>query len=187
MMENDQTGYEMSDEDFRTAISSSTGPRPKDMPRIDHLEDAVKLDGEGRPYMDLMPGQRVVIERHVAMFPGSPWLDTKVYYINDVDQSTGAMKLFYEELHQHARDNFLEGLRGGSRYKKLPAIGRWDAPPRERRQPVAAPPPAPTGPVTPGEKRGRGRPKGVKNRPKEVIEAEREALRAARAARRAAR
>jgi len=157
--------------------------KPKDAPAIDHLEDAVKLREDGRPYLDLRPGQRLVIERRTAGFPGHPWLDTKAYYINDVDQETGLLKLFYEELQQHARDNFITGLRVGSRYKKVPADGRWDSPPRVRSKPQPPQQEAPA-PIQPGEKRGRGRPKGVKNRPKGVIEAERSASKGDRLARR---
>lgn len=192
MMEN-TTGFgtELTDEDRQVLaqMSGSVAPTSKDMPSIDHLEDAVKFDEAGRPYLDLRPGQQVVVERRIQMFPEHPWLDTKVYHINEVDQATGRLKLFYEELQQHVRDNFVGGIRVGARYKKLPKVGRWDVAPKVVRKPApqqeaAAQAADPSGAPA---KKGRGRPKGVKNRSKEVIAAEKEALKEARLARKAAR
>ena len=186
-----ETRYDMSDED-KAILAEATGsapPKPRDMPNIDHLEDAVKFDEAGRPYLDLKPGDKVVIERHTSMFKDHPWLDTKVYHLNEVDQATGVLKLFYEELHQHARDNFVAGLLSGGKYKKLPTTGRWDVAPKVVRKvqaPVQSPSPAPANGEQP-VKRGRGRPPGVKNRPKDVIVAERKALKEARLAKKAAR
>ena len=165
--------------------------RPKvqrDKPDISHLEDAVKVDEEGHPSLDLQVGDRIVIERYSGILKERPWLDTKPYYLNDVDQVTGKLKLYFEELQQHATDNFIAGMKLGNVYKKMPSNGRWDAPPRVVRKPEPRPISIDNGTVDQStEKKGRGRPKGSKNRSKDVIEAEKSERSSARLAKRAAR
>lgn len=171
-MENENR-YEYGDE--RVSLSDALAPRVKrDQPNISHLEDAVKYDAAGNPYLDLKVGDTIVIERHTPFLPGKPWLDTKPYYINDVDQTTGNLKLYFEELQQHAKDNFVMGLKAGNLYKKVPLFGRWDSPVRSKREPVT--PVVVSNPELTeyGEpvKKTRGRPKGSKNRDREVVAAE---------------
>lgn len=179
--------FRYDDEDSRVSLSEALAPRVKrDQPNISHLEDAVKFDDAGRPYLDLKVGDTLVIERHTPFLPGKPWLDTKPYYVNDVDQATGNLKLFVEDLQQHAKDNFVMGLKAGNLYKKVPLFGRWDSPPKSK--PVVLVPAKPQ--LTEyGEpvKKGRGRPKGVKNRSKEEIKAAKAAEAEVKAIRKAAR
>jgi hypothetical protein len=173
--------------DTGPSLSEIMAPKVKrDKPDISHLEDAIKLDESGRPYLDLKMGDQIVIERYSGILNDKPWLDTKPYYINDADQVTGKLKLYFEELQQHATDNFLLGMKIGCLYKKMPANGRWDEPPKVK--PVAKVV-APVQFTEHGEpiKKGRGRPKGVKNRPKDVIQAEKKEKAEMRLAKRAAR
>lgn len=150
--------------------------RPRDMPNIDHLVDAVELNHLGIPIFLLPPGSRVVIERRSGLLQGRPWIDTKVYEVKEVDGDTGLLKLWDPEAHHHARDNFKAGVKVGSRYKVPPGKGKWDAAPKIVK--AAAPQPSAPAPLSVGAdgnpvKRGRGRPPGVKNRSKDVIQAER--------------
>lgn len=174
-------------DDSGPSLSEIMAPKVKrDKPDISHLEDAIKYDENGHPYLDLKAGDRIVIERYSGILNDKPWLDTKPYYINDVDQATGKLRLYFEELQQNATDNFVGGLKIGNVYKKMPSYGRWDLPPRVKATPkVFAPSSSEEQPST-GEKR-RGRPKGVKNRSKDVIEAEKKMKAEARLAKRAAR
>lgn len=153
--------------------------RPRDMPKIDHLRDAIEMTHAGDPLFLLPVGSRLIIERRSGLLHGRPWIDTKVYEIREIDQDSGLLKLWDPETHHHARDNFKAGVRVGSRYKVPPLKGRWDAPPKVVKVPVNVQ----VSPVEMGidgmpVKRGRGRPAGVKNRSKEVIEQEK-AIRAA--------
>ena len=126
MMETIESRYDAVED-----VESSGSAKPKkDQPNISHLEDAVRFDEAGRPYLDLRVGDTLIIERHTQFLPGKPWLDTKPYYVNDVDQATGNLKLFFEELQQHVKDNFVIGLKHGCKYKKMPVRGRWDVVPR---------------------------------------------------------
>lgn len=178
--------FDSANEDY-VSLTEAMAPKVKrDKPDISHLEDAVVFDESGRPHLDVQVGDRIVIERYSGVLQDRPWLDTKPYYVNGVDQETGVLKLYFEELHQHARDNFIANLEIGNVYKKMPADGRWDSPPKVRYVPKA---PVQVQLTEYGEpiKKGRGRPKGVKNRPKDVIEAEKKANAEMRMAKRAAR
>jgi hypothetical protein len=166
-------GYIVDDDD---SVMSS---RPRDMPNIDHLVDAVDVNHQGVASFMLPPGSRLVIERRSGLLQGRPWIDTKVYEVREIDQETGLLKLWNPEARHHARDNFKAGVKVGSKYKVPPAKGKWDAPPKV----VKSPPPVvvqSNGGSEDGQpvKRGRGRPPGVKNRSKEAI-AEEKAIRAA--------
>lgn len=177
--------YVADESEDEPSLSALQAVRPRDMPKIDHLKDAVLLSPEGKPELIVPPGGRVIIERRSSILNGAPWIDTKVFEVREVDQENGLMKLWDPELHQHARDNWFVGLKVGSRYKLPPLKGKWDAPPKVI--PVSATPTTTTSvssPVGEGEevKRRRGRPAGVKNRPKEVIQREKAEKAAAKAA-----
>lgn len=145
--------------------------RPRDMPKIDHLRDAIEINHAGDPIFLLPVGSRLIIERRSGLLNGRPWIDTKVYEIREIDQDSGLLKLWDPETHHHARDNFKAGVKVGSRYKVPPMKGRWDAPPKIVKVP-SSPVVVETGVDGMPVKRGRGRPAGVKNRPREVIEQE---------------
>lgn len=168
------------DDDSLTMLKSS---RPRDMPEIGHLKDAIVTSPDGRPEVIVPPGGRIVIERRASVIDGAPWLDTKVYDVRGVDQEAGILKLWDPELHHHARENWFVGLSVGSRYKLPPAKGRWDVAPKVKPVPVAvAPTLTPAG--EPGAKPRRGRPPGTKNRSKDVIAAEKAERAAAKAGKR---
>lgn len=178
--------FDKADHEY-VSLQEAMAPKfTRDKPEIGHLEDAVMFDEAGHPYLDVKVGDRIVIERYNGILKDRPWLDTKPYYVNDVDQASGKVKLYFEELQQNATDNFLVGLRLGNLYKKMPADGRWDAPPKPKAAPKVF---VPVQTTEHGEpvKKGRGRPKGVKNRPKEVIAQEKKMQAEARLAKRAAR
>lgn len=145
---------------------AATSGRTKNRPDISGLPDAVV---DGRPIF--VRGDKIVIERRVAMFADHPYLDTRAYHVNAVDMETGRVELFDETLMQHARDNWIEGLRIGQVYK-LTTNARVDVGKRKRGRPRKNPIAPAAAPATPGEKKKRGRPKGSKNRTKDVIAAE---------------
>ena len=119
------------------------------------------------------PGDKIVIERYSSFLRGRPYLDTKTYTVLEVDAFTGKIKLYDDQLQQNAIDNWKTGARFGNVYKL--ANGNVVSTKKKRGRPRKAPIGEEQPLVPPGEKRGRGRPKGVKNRPKEEIEAEKAA------------
>lgn len=144
------------------------GPRSARKPEIGHLEDA--FNEEGTPLFEV--GGRIVIERYATTIPGRPWLDTQTYVVNEIDPHSGVMKLWNPYLFQSALSNFKLGLDNGFLFKLAPTKGGFGKKKRGR--------PAKNGgkkveEKPQGEKKGRGRPKGVKNRAPDVIEAERKA------------
>lgn len=127
-------------------------------------------------------GDRIVIERHASMLQGKPWLDTQTYVVQSVDDETGVLRLWNPDLHQFAMGNFITGPERGDDYRlagdRRNPIGKRKRG-RPRKNPIVPEAVIADGTPLPA-KRGRGRPKGVKNRPKDVIEAERAERRAAR-------
>lgn len=165
-------------DDIRSFIA---GPKkPVNKPDISGLPDGVV---DGRPIF--CKGDKIVIERRVGMFPDHPYLDTRAYHVNSVDMVTGRMELFDETLMQHARDNWIEGLKIGQVYKLTTNV-RADVGKRKRGRPRKNPAAPAVAPAVPGEKKKRGRPAGSKNRSKDVIAEERRVKKAAKAAKVAA-
>ena len=125
------------------------------------------------------PGDKIVIERYSSFLKGKPYLDTKTYRVVRLDEFTGRIHLFDEQLDQNAIVNWKESLKFGTIFKLATAkmnISTKKKRGRPRKNPIE------TEEVKPaGEKKGRGRPKGAKNRPKEEIKAEKEAKKAERA------
>ena len=151
-------------------------------PDVSSFPDA--LDAEGKPLF--RAGDRVVVERRSVILSGSPWIDTKVYRVLGVDQDSGNVRFYDEQINQFASSNYRTASARGSVFKLLPTGARTDnlgkrKRGRPRKEPVAG---AEVKPVSTEPKRGRGRPKGVKNRPKEVIAAEKVTKRAVKAAKR---
>jgi hypothetical protein len=143
-------------------------------PDISHLDMAVEVDDAGNVTFIPEVGQKVVIERPATCLPGSPWLDTTLYTVLDIDPETGNLKLWRDELGGFASSNYIEGLLQGYSFrlppKKGPIVKR-----KLRVKRLVKEDTVPTVTVPPGEKRARGRPKGSKNRPKDVIKAEKTA------------
>lgn len=150
-------------------------------PDISRLPDA--LGPDGRPLFRV--GDRIVLERHASIFADKPYLDTRTWYVNDVDLETGQVKLFDEGLMQHGTANWKIGPLNGCVFKL--AMGAKVSTKRKRGRPRKNPIEAvvTTTVTRPGEKKKRGRPKGSKNRPKEVVAAERVAKAAAKRAKKA--
>lgn len=150
-------------------------------PNISMLHRAVEeVDGELLPLFAV--GDRIVIERHAHSLPGNPWLDTQTYVVQDIDDETGVLRLWNPGQNQFAMGNYITGPERGDDYRlagdRRNPIGKRKRG-RPRKNPVE-----PIAPLVDGQplpvKRGRGRPKGVKNRPKDVIAAERAARRTKR-------
>lgn len=156
-------------------------------PQIDDLVDAVVLDELGRHLLLARPGERLIIERFATILPGRPWLDTKTYTVQSIDEATGRVHLWDDELQRTALTDYIGGTKVGYRFK-LPTKGRpLVSNKRKRGRPRKNPPPAAVPAAqdgAPQEKRRRGRPPGAKNRPAEVIAAEKIAASAVRAAQR---
>ncbi|NBO55926.1 MAG: hypothetical protein EBU84_15370, partial [Actinobacteria bacterium] len=81
---------------------------------------------------------------------------------------------------QYATDNWRHGVKIGQVYKL--SLGRLVSSKGKRGRPRKNPVVSPVVVTTPGEKKKRGRPKGVKNRSKETIRAEKKEREVARAA-----
>lgn len=60
---------------------------------ISHLPDAVVSHEDGTRSFAPKKGQKVIIERWATVLPGSPWLDTKVYQVMEVNQESGRLML----------------------------------------------------------------------------------------------
>lgn len=169
-------------------IGGTIGNRTARKPDVSCLEDAFSKDGT--PLFDV--GGRIVIERYATTIPGLPWLDTQTYVVREVDTVSGVMKLWNPHVYQTALTNYKLGLANGFLFKLAPTRGsignkKRGRPKKQTPAGAGAPTSTPTSPgagatssTSPGEKRGRGRPKGVKNRSKEVIRAERASKAAAR-------
>ena len=156
--------------DALEAITRKGGNKPD----ISRLPDAI-VGGAAQ----FGPGDKIVIERYSSFLKGKPYLDTKTYRVVRLDEFTGRIHLFDEQLDQNAIVNWKESLKFGTVFKLATAkmnISTKKKRGRPRKNPIE------TEEVKPaGEKKGRGRPKGAKNRPKEEIKAEKDAKKAERA------
>lgn len=171
---------EPGDDDF--AYHSGLSPEQKEQrrlsrkPRVDHLADGVhRSNGLTVALFDV--GDRIVVERRTDLLEGSPWLDTLVGKVMSIDDDTGTVSLADEDsdprLPVRRYASYLSHLH---LFKLAPVKGDpFKAPSRVR---ADAPPTASTAKspcaASPGDKKGKGRPKGTKNRPKEVVQAEKE-------------
>lgn len=165
---------------YVAAMSAREAHRLASRPVIDDLADAVVKDELGRLILLAKPGEKLIVERFATILPGRPWLDTKTYTIQSIDEATGRIHLWDDELQRTALTDYIGGTKAGYRFK-LPVKGRKVSSKRKRGRPrknVAAPAVAVTPTVGPDGapvKRGRGRPKGVKNRDTATIAAEKKA------------
>lgn len=168
-------------------VGGGIGNRSARKPDVSCLEDAFNEDGT--PLFEV--GGRIVIERYATTIPGLPWLDTQTYVVREVDTVSGVMKLWNPHVYQTALTNYKLGLANGFLYKLAPTKGsignKKRGRPKKHSPAGTSTPTSPTSPpagatssTSPEGKKGRGRPKGVKNRPKEVIRAERASRAAAK-------
>lgn len=164
--------------EFAVALSAKEAHRLATRPNIDDLADAVVRDELGRLVLLAKPGEKLIVERFATILVGRPWLDTKTYTVQSIDEATGRVHLWDDELQRTALTDYISGTKAGYRFK-LPVKGRRVSSKRKRGRPrknvVAPVVAAPVGPDGAPVKRGRGRPKGVKNRDVEVIAAEKKA------------
>jgi len=172
----------------RTAtLLGSDADRNARRPDISRLEDAVTVHDDGKIVPLFQAGARIVIERYSLTIPGKPWLDTQTYEVQSVDPVSGVLQLWNADLRQAAMSNFILGTQNGFIFKLASLRGnsvgkRQRGRPRKNTEKVATIVKAE--PQADGEKKRRGRPKGIKNRSKEVIAAERKAKAVERAEKR---
>lgn len=140
-------------------------------PNISHLKPAlVMVDGAPIPLFNI--GDKIVIERYASVLAARPWLDTLTYVVESIDDETGVVGLWNEDLKQHALGNYITGPKKGDVY--CLAIAKETIGKKKRGRPRVRPLPA-EGEPKPVRKGKRGRPPGSKNRSKDVIAAERAA------------
>ena len=169
---------EESPNSFAQSMAAKEAHRLATRPAIDDLVDAVVKDELGRMVLLARPGEKLIVERFATILPGRPWLDTKTYTVQSVDEATGRVNLWDDDLQRYAFTDYVAGVKAGYRFK-LPVKGRKISSKRKRGRPrkvvaasaAAAQPVAVAADGTP-VKRGRGRPKGAKNRDRETIAAE---------------
>ena len=151
--------------------------KPITPPTIDHLPDAVIKDPMGRLVLLAKPGDKIVIERYATVLAHRPWLDTKTYTVEAIEESTGIVHLYDDELYRNSSTNYIDGPKQGYRFKlantKGASIGQRKRG-RPRKNPTT-PTTQTTQPTTNTTPKKRGRPKGAKNRPKAVIKTEKAA------------
>lgn len=150
------------------------GARDARKPDLAHLPDAVTLHPDGSADVHFDVGSRIVIERYALTIPGNPWLDTQTYTVQSIDPVSGVLQLWNPDLYQAALTNFRLGLANGFKFKLASARGT-NIGKKKRGRPRKNPVDSTPAPTPKSEKKGRGRPKGVKNRAKDVIVAERKA------------
>ena len=155
-------------------------------PVIGHLKSGIveiesEPDESGKKKVEVLPvfdvGQRIVVDISTKLLPGTPWLQTIVGRVRSIDDDTGLVTIYDEDSDARIPTVRYVSLKDGLHIFKLAptkgdpfAVRAVKA--QLKKEALAA--------AQPGVKRGRGRPKGVKNRPKDVIKAEKEAARAAR-------
>lgn len=170
-------------------IEVEAKPLARQKPDISHLEMAIEIDDEGNVTFLPEVGEKVVIERYATLLgEGAPWLDTCLYTIKSIDRETGALRLWHDELGNFAASNYIEGTLMGYSFrlppKKGPITKRKVRVKRVVRDTVEEAPVSLYRKGSAGEamaeRKGKGRPKGVRNRPKEVIAAEKAAKKANR-------
>jgi hypothetical protein len=89
-------------------------------PNIGHLADAFEIGPEGRPMPRFQAGEKIVLERRMTLLPGKPWLSTNTYVVEHIDQETGLMRLWNEEVQQFDLTNYVTGIKKhGFVYKLL--------------------------------------------------------------------
>jgi hypothetical protein len=161
--------------EYAVAMAAKEAARIANRPVIDDLPDAVTRDAMGRLVLLARPGDKLVVERFATVLPGKPWLDTKTYTVHSIDEATGRVHLWDDELQRVALTDYIGGTKVGYRFK-LPIKGRPVVASKKKRgrprkiQPITTP--ADTSTTATETSKRRGRPKGSKNRSKEEIRTE---------------
>lgn len=97
-------------------VAARENKRLSARPNIDHLADAVE-SRDGVAFFIPTKGTRVIIERFATLLHDRPWLDTKSYIVESVDQETGDIRLQDEEMRHASHSNFKTALELGYRLK----------------------------------------------------------------------
>jgi hypothetical protein len=132
-------------------------------PIIDHLKDAVVTTAEGLIVLIPDVGEKIIIERRASCLKISPWLDTRIYEITKIDDESGLICLWDQELHHHAFSNFIDGPKLGYRFK-IPSAKGSIFMNKKRGRPRKNPEKEVTDVPVDATKKRRGRPPGSKNR-----------------------
>lgn len=150
-------------------LSTSANTRNERRPQIDHLPNAI--DQEGNPLFK--PGDRIVVERFSQILDGNPWLDTRMLYVDTIDQSTGTVHCTDAVFSQHSAVSFRSPLQN---FRIVPKgiVNPFTKDAQKRlkgdRKPVQVV--TRTDGTNGTTTKRKGRPPGSKNRPKEVIKQE---------------
>jgi hypothetical protein len=162
MTDETESKQEWVDEDMVT--------RESRRPDLSHYEDAFEIGWDGIPRPLFQPGERIIIEKKMTLLPGRPWLNTIAYLVDEVNQEAGLLKLWNEDLQQWDLSHYVTGIQKHGFLYKLPKkkiVAQPAQPPPETAQTGEKkrgrpPKVANVGSVplrSPGEKRGRGRPR----------------------------
>lgn len=154
-------------------VEARDAARMANRPMIDHLPDAIERDEFGRLVLRAQPGEKIIIERWASCLKTRPWLDTKTYTILTIDEATGVVRLWDDDLQRTAMSDYVKGTKVGYRFK-LPTRKGMNIGKKRRGRPKKNPTDAPVEKVESAPKK-RGRPAGAKSRSKEVIAAEKKA------------
>jgi len=157
--------------------------RERLMPTTERLINAIAAGDDGSPLFIPGPGDLVVMERRSVLLSGMPWIDTRLLRVKKINDETGNIVLFDDDMKQNVQSNFITGPARGILFKIPAKRGNPFGP-----QTNAAAAKLEAAPVViiaadgSVKKRGRGRPAGSKNREKSVIKLEKKARAAARKA-----
>ena len=107
----DNNDNEIRDED---TIESMLTPKARAVPLdIDHLEDALYLDSDGKPTLKVQVGGNLLIERWYK----DRWLGTVTYKLMSIDPVTYDVQLYDADLMQSAGTNLITAPEHGWRFK----------------------------------------------------------------------
>jgi hypothetical protein len=140
-------------------------PRENRKPDISALDEGLVVVDDSMILPVFSNGDKIVIERYNSVLNGKPWLDTRTYIVENIDDETGDMKLWDPERNHWSLWNYISGTAKGDVVKLAPAKNVIGAKRRGRPRKHILPE---TKEVHDGPKR-RGRPPGSKNRPREEI------------------
>jgi len=151
---------------FLTKMAAKEAARLASRPNLDSFPNALGHDERGKTTFLVKPGEKLIIERFATVLIGRPWLDTKTYTVQSIDEVSGDVKLWDDELYRFAHTNYYKGSEAGYRFCRAVKGVRVETH-RKRGRPrkiQAAPPPATPSPTEAVGKKKRGRPKGSKNK-----------------------
>ena len=156
---------------FLSKMAAKEAARLAARPNLEQFPTALGRDHMGRMTFLVKPGDKVIVERFATILPGRPWLDTKTYTVQSIDEASGDLKLWDDELTRFAQTNFIKGSAAGYRFCQ-PVKGVRVSHAKKRGRPRKIVVPSVASPSKsnleqqPEEPKKRGRPKGSKNKVK---------------------